>query len=126
MPALPKSTITPADAQIWRKAFLDLRPSVSPCPGLTGENWTAIHAKGVDFLERWADQAVALGWTTLDLWGVHPEIGTIRSDFCGAMVMGNQLVTGIAEQRVYHQTTTFYRDTPGRPMGAIPIWAFRG
>ena len=66
------ATVVPSDAQVWRKRFLDLRPGVSACLGLTGANWTAIHAKGVDFLDRWADEAAALGWTTLDLFGVRP------------------------------------------------------
>jgi hypothetical protein len=71
---------------LWGKAFLDLRPSVSPCPGLTGANWAAIHENAVTFLDRWADEAVRLGWTTLDCFGVHPEAGTIRPDYCGAVI----------------------------------------
>ena len=122
MPATPK--IVPADPKLWRQGFLTLSPGVSPCHGLTGANWTAIHAKGIDFLDRWADQAVALGWTTLDCWGVHPEAGTIRSDFCGALVLSTDLVSGITETRMRFVNTTFYRDTPGRPEGAVPLWQF--
>ncbi|MCJ2079876.1 hypothetical protein [Methylobacterium sp. J-090] len=122
MSAAPK--IIPADAQAWRQSFLNLRPSVSPCPGLTGTNWTAVHARGLDFLERWADEAITLGWTTLDVWGVHPQIGTIRADYCGGMTMGTALVTGITENRIFSGYATFYRDTPGRPTGAVPIWLF--
>ena len=122
MPATP--SIIPADPKLWRKGFLTLSPGVSPWPGLTGANWTAIHAKGIDFLDRWADQAVALGWTTLDCWGVHPEAGAIRVDFCGALLISTELVTAVAEQRMRFKNTTFYRDTPGRPEGAVPLWLF--
>jgi hypothetical protein len=38
-----------------------LRPSVSPCPGLTGANWAAIHEQAVAFLDQRADEAVQLG-----------------------------------------------------------------
>lgn len=122
MPATP--AIIPADPKLWRQGFLDLRPTVSPCPGLTGANWTAIHAKSLDFLDRWADQAAALGWTTLDLWGVNPKNGTVRADFCGALVMSTDLVTAITEQRMQFTNTTYYRDKPGRPEGAVPLWLF--
>ena len=122
MPAAPK--IIPADPQAWRQGFLDLRPGVSPCPGLTGTNWTAIHAKGIDFLEKWADEAVALDWTTLDLWGVHAEAGTTRVDYCGGLTMGTALVTGITKDRILSDHSTYYRNTPSRPTGAVPIWLF--
>lgn len=102
----------------------DLRPTVSPCPGLTATNWSAIHAKGLDFLERRADEAVALGWTTTDLFGVHPRLGTIRVDYCGGLTMGTALTTGITENRIFSGHTTFYRDTPGRGIGAVPLWLF--
>ena len=118
------ATIIPADPQVWRKGFLDLRPGVSPCPGLTGANWTAIHAKNVEFLDRWADEAAALGWTTLELWGVHPQVGTIRVDYCGGMTMGTSHVTGITKDRILAAHTTYYRDRPGRPTGAVPLWLF--
>jgi hypothetical protein len=61
MSASAKPKIVPADPQLWRKAFLDLRPSVSPCPGLTGANWAAIHEQAVAFLDQRADEAVQLG-----------------------------------------------------------------
>lgn len=122
MPATP--AIIPADPKLWRQGFIDLRPTVSPCTGLTGANWTAIHAKGLDFLDRWADQAAALGWTTLQLWGVNPKNGTVRVDFCGALVMGAPLVDTVLEDRIQAGNTTFYRNTPGKPEGAVPLWLF--
>jgi hypothetical protein len=122
MPASLK--IIPADPVLWRKAFLDLRPSVSPCPGLTGANWAAIHEQAVAFLDRWADEAARLGWTTLDLFGVHPEAGTIRSDFCGALVLGTEAVSTITETQMRFANTTYYRDKPGRPAGGVPLWQF--
>lgn len=51
MSASPKPKLVPADPALWRKAFLDLRPNVSPCPGLTGANWAATHENAVTFLD---------------------------------------------------------------------------
>jgi hypothetical protein len=124
IPASPKPKLVPADPVLWRKAFLDLRPSVSPCPGLTGANWTAIHENAVTFLDRWADEAVRLGWTTLDCFGIHPEAGTIRPDYCGAVIMGAEAVSAITETRMRFVNTTYCRDTPGRPTGGVPLWQF--
>lgn len=118
------ATIIPADPALWRQGFLDLRSSVVPCPGFTAATWSGVHAKSTDFLDRWADEAAALGWTTLELFGVHSKIGTVRPDYCGALVMSGELVSAITEQRMQFTNTTFYRDTPGRPTGAVPLWRF--
>jgi len=97
---------------------------MSPCPGLTGANWAAIHENAVIFLDRWADEAVRLGWTTLDLFGVHPEAGTTRSNYCGALIIGAEPVSAITETRMQFANTTFYRDTLGKPTGSVPLWQF--
>jgi len=117
-------TIIPADPKLWRKGFLDLRPSVVPCPGFTMATWGATQAIGLDFLDRWADQAADLGWTTLNLWGVHPEAGTVRVDFCGALVLGSAMVTEVTAEHIKWQNATYQREQVGRPSGAVPIWLF--
>jgi hypothetical protein len=70
--------------------------------------------------DRWADEAVALGWTTLDLFGVRPEAGIVRSDHCSAIVMSDAKVTAGTANRIDFVNTAYYRDTPGRPSGAVP------
>lgn len=70
----------------------------------------------------WADKGGALGWTTLEICGVHPEVGTVRPDFCGAQVLRAERVSEIAETRMQFVNTTYYRNTPGRPTGAVPLW----
>jgi hypothetical protein len=124
MPPSPKPNLVPADPKLWRQGFLDLRPSVVPCPGFTLQSWGGAHEACIDFLDRWADQAVGLGWTTLDLFRVHPEVGTIRPDYCGALVLSGERVSGIEETRIRLENTTFYRDKPGRLAGAAPLWTF--
>lgn len=60
----PAPKIVPADPQAWRQGFLNLRPSVVPCPGLTMESWAGVHEKCVDFFDRWADEATGVEITT--------------------------------------------------------------
>ena len=67
---------------------------------------------------------MSLGWTTLDLFGVHPEAGAIRPDFCGALVLSDAPVTAITTNRMAFLNTAFYWDTPGKPASAVPLWAF--
>jgi hypothetical protein len=122
MPAPTK--IVPADAKIWRQGFLNLRPSVVPCPGFTLQSWGGAHEACIDFLDRWADEAAGLSWTTLEVFGVHPEVGTIRPDFCGAMVLSAERVSAITDTHMQVGNMTFYRDKPGRPSGAVPLWLF--
>ncbi|WP_204165289.1 hypothetical protein [Methylobacterium radiodurans] len=40
----------------------------------------------LDSLARFGAQAVEFGWTDLDLFGIHPRIGTVRIDLCRALV----------------------------------------
>ncbi|KQO53584.1 MULTISPECIES: hypothetical protein [unclassified Methylobacterium] len=125
MSASPASKIEPNSPQAWREAFLHMKPSVVPCPGLTPVSWQAVHAASLDFLDKYADEAGRLGWTTLQLFGVHPDLGVIRSDFCGAMVLSGDLVTEVHPDFIRFARTRYFRNVPGRPIGAVPIWAKR-
>lgn len=84
----------------------------------------AVHAAALDFLDRFADDAGALGWTTAQLFGVHPSLGVIRSDYCGALMLSGETVTAVQPNRIVFIRTHYRRDPPGVPEG-IPIWAFK-
>ncbi len=79
----------------------------------------------LDFLERFGAQAVELGRTDLELFGIHPVIGTGRADHCGALVLTGRQVEAIDAKTVTYGNLTYYRHVPGTPQG-IPIWAFKG
>lgn len=117
--------IEPNTPQAWREAFLAMKPSVVPCHGLTPTSWQAVHAASLAFLDKHADEAGRLGWTTLQLFGAHPDLGVIRSDFCGAMVLSGDLVSEVHPDFIRFERTRFFRTIPGRPAGAVPIWATR-
>ncbi|MHC1999543.1 hypothetical protein ACYQR9_03750 [Methylobacterium sp. CM6241] len=125
MSASPAFKIEPNSPQAWREAFLNLKPSVVSCSGLTPTSWPAIHAASLDFLDKHADEAGRLGWTTLQLFGVHSDLGVIRSDFCGAMVLSGDLVTEVHPDFIRFARTRYFRYVPGRPTGAVPIWTKR-
>lgn len=114
-----------SDLYTWRSGVESLSPAKSPCPGLYGEHWQKTHVAMLDFLERFGAQAVELGWTDLELFGVHPLIGTGRADHCGALVLTGRQVEAIDAKTVTYGNLTYYRDVPGKPQG-IPIWAFKG
>ena len=109
----------------WRQAFSALKPSVSPCPGLAGPKWQAVHAAALDFLDFYADEAASFGWSTLELFGVHPELGVLRPDYCGALVLSGEEVSGVEPNRILFQRTHYRRDMAGVPSGGVPLWAFK-
>ena len=122
MPAPPK--IVPADPKLWRQGFVDLRPSVVPCPGFTLQSCGGAHEACVEFPDRWADEAAGLGWTTVEAFGVHPEVGTIRPDFCGAMMLSAERVSSVSDKHMRFRNMTFYRYKLGRPSGAVSLLTF--
>lgn len=109
------TAVIPADPKFWRKAFIDLRPSVSPCPGLTGAAWAAVHAVSVEFHDRWADEAAALDWTTLDLFSVLPKAGAVRVDYCGALMLAGEPITAVTAQHMKWKNAIRVREMPCRP-----------
>ncbi|KQP04874.1 hypothetical protein ASF28_18775 [Methylobacterium sp. Leaf99] len=54
----------------------------------------------------------------------RPEAGLIRADFCGGIVTSGDKVSAVTAARIAFTNTAHYRDKPGRPTGAVPIWLF--
>ncbi|WHQ72500.1 hypothetical protein [Methylorubrum extorquens] len=122
LPELATDPLPPGAAE-WRKAFGVLRPTSSPCRYLGTTAWANIHEACTDFIERFGAEAVRLGWTAPQLFGVHPEHGTLRIDWCGVMITGGNKAVGIELNRILFGNVSGYRNTPGTPTG-IPIWEF--
>ncbi|WP_204165238.1 hypothetical protein [Methylobacterium radiodurans] len=117
--------VSTSDLYTWRSGVESQSPAKSPCPGLYGEQWQKTHAANLDFLDRFGAQAVDLGWTDLELFAIHPVIGTGRADYCGALVLTGRQVEAIDAKTIRYGNLAYRRDKPGMPRG-IPIWAFRG
>ena len=71
----------PSDAQAWRDELEAMKPTTAPCPGMTGPRWEKMRESAIAFLDEFGDEAAALGWTTPELFGVHPTAGFIRVDY---------------------------------------------
>ena len=67
--------------------------SAEVCRALATSAWYA-----EDFLNVWAERARALGWTTLDLFGVHPISLNARFDVMGLIpILRGRKVSALAE-----------------------------
>ncbi|MBA9068435.1 hypothetical protein FHR71_002176 [Methylobacterium sp. RAS18] len=115
--------LLPPEAAEWRKAFGALRATSSPCRYLGAAAWVNIHEACADFIERFGAEAVRLGWTAPQFFGVHPQHGTLRIDWCGVMITGGNKAIGIEPNRILFGNVSGYRNKPGAPTG-IPIWEF--
>lgn len=130
LPELPAFGIAPAlappagsDLALWTAGLARLSQHRAPCPDYRGNEWPRVLANALTFLDTFGAQAEALGWQTHELFGVHPEIGTVRPDYCGALVLGVggpvRLVT-TDEIKFGHLT---HRKMRGKSQG-VPIWEF--
>ncbi|WP_128560204.1 hypothetical protein [Methylobacterium crusticola] len=108
---------------LWRAGVARLSPHAPQCPDYHEGEWRQVYARAMAFLDAFGAQAEALGWTTPELWGVHPMLGTVRVDHCGALalVVGGPVVV-ITRDAIHHDRHTFRR-RPHAPRG-IPLWEF--
>jgi hypothetical protein len=72
-----------------------------------------VQANALDFIERHGAEAHRLGWTDVELCGVHPVVGVIRVDHCGALML---TVAG----RVESVEAEAIRYASGSPIAARP------
>lgn len=106
----------------WHEGVARLSPGQPPCPGLSLTDWSRTYSSALAFLDTFGAQAEALGWQTSELWGVHPERGTIRVDHCGALLLTAGHVRAITADTIAFERTTFRRKV-GSYQG-IPVWEF--
>ena len=64
-----------------------LSPDRDPCPGFRHNTWARVQANALDFVNRHGAEAHGLAWTVETLFGVHPMVGVVRVDFCGALML---------------------------------------
>ncbi len=111
-------------ARAWREAFARLSAQTPPCPGIRPNEWSEMHSVALRFLAEHADRAAEPGWTTELLFGVHPDVGAIRADACGALMYSTtKPVLAVERDRINFGNTNFYR-TPGKAP-SIPVWDWR-
>ncbi len=67
-------------------------------------------------------QAHAAGWDTLRLFGIHPELGTIRADCSRILVTLSVEVHEVTPEWIKLGRWTAYRHEPVKMPGMVPIW----
>ena len=108
----------------WTQGLARLASTRDPCPGFRTGQWLSIHAAALDFLASTAEASAAMGWSTVELFGVHPVVGVSRVDCCGAlMVSSGSLIAEVTPALIRYRNGLAYRRTPpGGP--SVPVWAF--
>ncbi|MEQ9691789.1 MAG: hypothetical protein RLO48_18880 [Bauldia litoralis] len=71
---LPADLICPV-VEPWSRAFAFIDPDTPP-NGFPERDWRTIHRDGLLFLSLCRPQAAELGWTTIDVFGVHRNAPT--------------------------------------------------
>jgi len=80
---------------------------------------------GFRFLDRWGTNAASLGWTALDVFGVHPSAPAARYDVMGLvpLISGHDVVaitiTSATIRRTSGAELVWLRRAQ---VGAVPLW----
>jgi hypothetical protein len=108
----------------WAEGFarLCLHP---PAPGFSPRRWQQLIEDGGRFLDRWGSEAAGLGWTALDVFGVHARAPAVRYDAAGLvpLISGGEIVAIMADRATIRGwgggLLTYLR----RPRsGAVALW----
>ncbi|MDQ0541932.1 hypothetical protein QO001_000840 [Methylobacterium brachiatum] len=105
MSASPTPVDLPPAVASWRDQLERLSPHASPCRYMPPVRWAAVREAAIDFCDRLGADALALGWTDRQLFGVHPAHGTLRVDYCGAVMVAGKRATGVHADRVAFERT---------------------
>jgi hypothetical protein len=111
----------------WTEGIL-LMLSLSRPACIKPDRWRLIIADSHRFVDRWGTSAVALGWSTLDIFGANPTHPVERLDYAGVVLLlhGDEVVA-LTDDSARIRTgsgalLTYYR----RPrQGAVPLWELR-
>jgi hypothetical protein len=102
----------------WHAILAELKRR-EPVGWLGAERWGSLLSDAQSFLSRWGGVAHSLGWTSLDLFGVHPIAPAVRFDVMGLIPMLNRAeilaLTGetATMRRISGATLTYRRPDQG-------------
>jgi hypothetical protein len=82
----------------WHAILAELRVRKSP-EWMAPDRWEMLLHDAARFFDRWSSTARAMGWTALDLFGVHPTRPAVRFDVMGLLLLlqGGEVITLTAE-----------------------------
>jgi hypothetical protein len=118
-----------AAPRTWAEGFTAIR-TMSPPTGFSPERWRRIVDAAGRFLDRWADAAIAAGWSDLDVFGADPDRPDARFDCMGLVLLLDRVeVVGIDKDGADLLFETGARQRFRRrplPHGTIPLWELGG
>ena len=112
----------------WAEGFAQLDLATPPM-GFDQRRWRTLINDGGKFLDHWGAEAARLGWSALDVFGVHPIAPAARFDAAGLVLLissGEVLainhMSATIKSRSSNSTLTYLR-TPRE--GAVALWALQ-
>ncbi len=119
----------PGVPEAWTQGVADLLAMAQPasCPA---ERWKALREDAYTFLRDHAARAHKLGWTVLDLFGVHPVKPWVRFDCMGLVpLLNGARVTALSDIEAVIEKPSGARLTYRRcgqvPSEARPVWSLK-
>lgn len=108
----------------WAEGFARL-DCLAPPPGFSPRGWQQVLDDGRCFLNRWAAEAIRLGWTAEDVFGVHAAAPGARVDGMGLVLLinGGEVISisgGRASIRMPGGSILTYLRQPRS--GAVVLW----
>jgi hypothetical protein len=70
----------------WHAILAPLKECTAP-NWMMPDRWEVVLHDARRFLDQWSSTAHAMGWTALDLFGVHPTRPAVRSDVMGLLLL---------------------------------------
>jgi hypothetical protein len=123
----PDGPVSGASPDSWHTVLAAMEGRSCP-EWISLDRWQEVISDAETFLSRWGSAAHSLGWTALDLFGVHPIAPAARFDVMGLLllVQGGAVVALTADAATIRRKTgallTFRRPAA---TGAILISAVR-
>ena len=111
----------------WAEGFARLDCSKPP-PGYPLPRWHQIINDGGLFLDWWAHQAAAFGWTALDVFGVNPAAPLVRYDGMGLvpLIQGCRVISIAADSAQIKTSSGNTQTYSRRPrLDAVALWQLR-
>ena len=92
--------------------------------------WKILQEDALHFLKNWAAQAHALGWETIDIFGVHGAAPHARLDGMGLVPLlnGRPVAAITADSAIISSQaghTHVFHKPRCRPRGCVPLWDAR-
>ena len=118
--------VPPGVPETWTQGVADLL--AMPCPAsCPPERWNVVREDAYRFLRDWAARAHEVGWTVLNLFGVHPEKPWVHFDCMGLVpLLNGARVTALSDIEAVIEkpngSRVTFRKRGQVPDETCPVW----